>query len=458
MGERILTGIPGAAVSSTSRLNILVVSAYYWPESAGSAPYVTDLVEYLARKGHGVTVVTAFPHYPAWRSTAGWRFATAETHRNVPIRRRRVYVPSHQSLGHRALYEASFLLSGSTGLRLRPPPDLVLGTSPTLSAAWLAAAAAKAYGVPYGLVFQDLIGLAAEQAGVRGGTRVARLLRAAEHRVAGNAGAVMIAAEGFRPYFAQGGVEPAKIARLRNWVRRVEPAPQDLVTRAELGWRDDEFICLHGGNLGLKQGLDNLVAAAAMLDGSGVRIVFAGDGSERARLESEASRLQLRNVSFLLSPRPGRFEALLELADLALVNQRASVTDMSLPSKLTSYFAAGRPIIAAVSPGSETGREIENANAGLVVPPGDPEALSSAILAAKDIRPELEVLGANGLRFARANLQRDLILAELEQRLLELCGRVPAIEQERAEVLETVGEPIFVTRTPADPAAERIGE
>ena len=74
----------------------------------------------------------------------------------------------------------------------------------------------------------------------------------------------------------------------------------------------------------------------------------------------------------------------MQASDVLLVNQRASVTNMSLPSKLTSYFASGRPVIAAASADSETASEIEASGAGIVVPPADPAALRGAILALKN--------------------------------------------------------------------------
>lgn len=424
------------------RLRILINSAYYWPEPAGSAPYVTDLAEYLQQQGHSVTVLTAFPHYPTWRATSRGRLAARHTHQGVLIRRRWAYVPSRQSTAQRALYEASFFCLGLSGLRTSPRPDLVLGTSPILASAYLAAAAGRAHGVPYVLIFQDLMGLAAEQSGVRGGHRVAKLLRNAEHRVARGAAAVVIPAEGFRPYFLDGGVKPHVIYRLRNWTRRVEPQREHTVTRAELGWSEEEFVCIHGGNLGLKQALDNVVSAAALLDGQSVRIVFAGDGSERQRLERRVRDLGLRNVSFVLSPSPGRYEALLATADLALVNQRGSVKDMSLPSKLTSYLAAGRPVLAAVSPNSETGRELQAADAGLIVPPDDPEALAAAVLAARESKPSLAALGANGRRFAQTHFSQAQLLAAFEMFLCDLCERAAG----RGATSTSVSAPISSAR------------
>jgi hypothetical protein len=92
----------------------------------------------------------------------------------------------------------------------------------------------------------------------------------------------------------------------------------------------------------------------------------------RVRFVEGARSLRLANVDFLGMQGPGRWEEMMQAPDVLLVNQRESVADMSLPSKLTSYFAAGRPVVAACSPESETAREIREAGAGYVVGPGTP--------------------------------------------------------------------------------------
>ena len=74
------------------------------------------------------------------------------------------------------------------------------------------------------------------------------------------------------------------------------------------------------------------------------------------------------------------FSDVLAAADVLLVSERASAIDMSLPSKLTSYFAAGRPVLAAVSPGGATAREVQRSGGGVLVPAGQPHALLDAVL------------------------------------------------------------------------------
>ena len=169
----------------------------------------------------------------------------------------------------------------------------------------LAAAASRIYRAPYGLVFQDLVGQAAEQSGVTGGARVAGLVRSLELGLAKRAAAVAIITEGFRRYLQQGGVPPERICRLRNWTNRVEPIETAGETRRRFGWGPNDFVCLHGGNMGQKQGLDNLLDAADLLGGEGVRIALIGDGNDRARLERQARERGLANVEFIALQGPG---------------------------------------------------------------------------------------------------------------------------------------------------------
>jgi colanic acid biosynthesis glycosyl transferase WcaI len=392
-------------------LKILISSSYYWPEEAGSAPYLTGLAEHLSTRGHDVVVATGFAHYPDWRSSAHGRLAASETHNGVRILRRWHYVPHTQSAAQRAAYELSLLVSGSTTLLRRWRPDVVVGTCPSLAGGALAAAAARRYRVPYGLVFQDLMGRAAEQSGVSGGARVAGLVRKGELKLARGAKAVGIIAENFRAYLEEGGVRSSAIQRLRNWTHRVEPEETRVETRARFGWGDNEFICLHGGNMGQKQGLDNLLDTAELLHDGELRIALVGDGNDRPRLETEAHRRTLSNVEFIGLQEPGKWEAALQAADVLLVNQRASVTDMSLPSKLTSYFAAGRPVIAAASLESETAEEMEAAGAGPVVAPGDPAALRDAIFDLRGDSARAAQLAASARTYAETTLSADGALA-----------------------------------------------
>jgi len=190
--------------------------------------------------------------------------------------------------------------------------------------------------------------------------------------------------------------------------------------RAELGWDDDVQIVLHAGNMGLKQGLEHVVAAAHLAAEvqPRTRFILMGDGSQRATLESLAAGCP--NIAFMPPRDADRFVDTLAAADVLLVNERRSVVDMSLPSKLTSYFVAGRPVVAAGAAGGATAREVTRAGAGLVVPGEDPQALLAA-LARLAGDPELgERLGAAGADYARSSLSPEAALAGAEEFVLDL--------------------------------------
>lgn len=407
-----------AAATTDGRLpqHILIAGINYAPEETGIAPYTTALAEHLAARGCRVTALTGMPHYPQWRIDAGYagRTRMRETIGGVDVRRFRHFVPGEQSAWQRGLYEGTFLAHGLALAGVRRP-DVVIGIVPSLSGGFLAAAAARRFGAPLGLLFQDLMGQAANQSGMPGADRVANVTRRAEGWLARQASGIAVIAQGFRPYLEAAGVKPDRIRRVRNWTHIDDVRLPVAVTRARLGWSADATVCLHAGNIGYKQGLENVVAAArlALRENPRLQFVVMGDGNQRAHLEELAAGLP--NVHFL-PPQPGaEFPEVLAAADVLLVNQRGSVREMSLPSKLTSYMAAGRPIVAAVAAGSETALELATADAGVVVDADAPAQLLAAITSLMADPDRAAALGRRGKAYAHSHLTAAAALAQFER-------------------------------------------
>ncbi len=149
----------------------------------------------------------------------------------------------------------------------------------------------------------------------------------------------------------------------------------------DFGWSPGETVVLHAGNMGVKQGLDNVVHAARLASERQlpVRFVLLGHGSQCERLKLAGAGIDA--LQFLAPLDDADFTAALASADSLLVNELPGVSEMAVPSKLTSYFSAGRPVIAATDVGGITADEIRAADAGVVVPAGDPEALLDAVIA-----------------------------------------------------------------------------
>ena len=201
-----------------------------------------------------------------------------------------------------------------------------------------------------------------------------------------------------------------------------EPTIDPADVRARLGIEPGAVVCLHAGNMGYKQGLANVVACAGLAGSDpGLCFVLMGDGSQRPLLEGLAARRRLANLRFLPIQPAELFPNVLAAADVLLVNQRAEVTDMSLPGKLTSYVLAGRPVVAAVSPNSETAREVVASGCGVVVRPDDPAALLAAVRSLAADPGRRARLGGAGRAYARATLTAAKALAGLEA-LVELIA------------------------------------
>ena len=361
----------------TADRSVLIVGINYAPEPAGNAPYTTSLAEHLARTGWEVSVLTGVPHYPAWRREDASR---DEMRNGVRVMRRRHFVPSTPDVGRRGLMEATWAVSGATTTLRLPKADVVLGVVPSLSGAAVALAASRRMRVPLVLWIQDLMGQAARQSGVSGGERVAGLVGGAELRLLGAADRIIVVGEGFASYLVERGLPEERITLARNWSLLPDAASSVDDTRRRFGLPVDASLVLHSGNMGSKQGLDVVVAAAERL--SAVTFVLQGDGSQRAALEAQASGLD--NVVFLPSL-PGQDLAdLLHAADVLLLTQRSSVLDMSVPSKLTSYLASGRPIVAGIHPDSEAARVLADASAGTLARSDDVDGLAAAIVATLD--------------------------------------------------------------------------
>jgi colanic acid biosynthesis glycosyl transferase WcaI len=423
--------IPERAQSAGIRPRVLIVAINYAPELTGTAPYTTAMAEHLA-KHNEVTVVAGMPHYPNWRIADGYagRMFATERRNGVHIMRRGHYVPSRQTALQRAAYEATFVLSALTALPWVHRPDAILGVVPSLNGAVLARVFAARFRMPYGLIFQDLMGQAAAQTGIPGGGPVRRITSWLEGSAARQAALVATVADRFFPYLVERGVDPSRLVHLPNWTH-IGPSTADREkTRASLGWGDGDFVVLHAGNMGLKQHLEQVIAAAAAMHVGPrerrVRFVLMGDGSQRRRLQSLAAGVP--GISFMDSLADREYSDTLAAADLLLVSERPSATEMSLPSKLTSYFVAGRPVLAAVPPEGATAREVVRAGAGVVVPAGDTSAMLKAI-AALAADPEGRARYSSGSqRYARSALQAEDALERADAFIerLTAASREPA--------------------------------
>lgn len=402
---------------------VLVLGLNYPPEHTGIAPYTGAMSRGLARRGFAARVVAAHPHYPDWKVKPGYGQWSRNEHLDgVAVKRVRHYVPNPPKGARRLASEVSFG-ARSTVSRWGSPDAIVL-VSPAMISSAMAALRAKALhrSAPLIVWVQDLYARGMAETGQGG--RAAQALGAIEGRLLRSADRVVVIHDRFAEIIARDfGVDRDRITVVRNWTHLSPFPPIDVAaSRERLGWRPDETVVLHTGNMGVKQGLASVIDAARVVERQGdpVRFVLVGDGGEREKLQALARSVE--PLQFVPPLDDADYAAALKSADILLVNELAGVAEMAVPSKLTSYFQAERPVIAATDPSGITAGEIRSANAGIVVPAGDPEALRNAALELRANPDRAAALGANGLHYRQTVLDEETAITKFADMLYEVTG------------------------------------
>jgi colanic acid biosynthesis glycosyl transferase WcaI len=359
---------------------VLIVGINYAPEHTGIAPYTTAFAEFLASHGHDIDVWCGVPSYPSWRVAREykWSWRRDEVRGGVHVRRLRSFVPKSQNALSRGLYEVTFALRIRTQ-KVRHRPDVVVAVVPTLLSAWAAEKIGTRHKAPTIVWVQDLMGSAAAESGVSGAGHTARLVSAIERSVLSKAASTVVIGETFVRDVVAMGVPADDVILVPNWTHVAAPTQERDVVRKSLGWNDDHVV-LHTGNMGRKQALEVVIEAARLCEHHDhkCRFVLMGDGSQREELEKLAvghSRVEICDPVD-----SDVYSDVLAAANVLLINERDSVTQMSLPSKLTSYLVADQPIVAAVNDDGATAGELRRLGIGQVVRPGDAQALHDAVL------------------------------------------------------------------------------
>jgi colanic acid biosynthesis glycosyl transferase WcaI len=403
---------------------LLFWSPNYSPELTGIPPLVTDAAEWLAGRGHTVEVVTALPNYPSRRIDPAYRGTLWRSERRgaVTVHRSWLRVRPEETFRDKALYELTFTAFSLLHVvrRLRRS-DVLVCVVPSFCAAVAAAAlirGGRRLGSAPRLVLwvQDLVLVAASSLDGTGGgaRRVLSALRRVELTAARAADRVVVCSPGFRDYYIANGLDDRKIETIPNWVDPDWISPDENQVRSAAPGAATRF--LYAGNLGYTQGFETLVEACR-LAGPSVEALIVGAGNASRRVHALAADAE--NVA-VHGPVPhNEFPSLLAAADAHVVLQRAISAGANLPSKIASYLASGRPVVASIDPKTPAAELLRLSGGALLVAPEAPEELAEA-MKLLHARPELrEELGRRGRTFAARELAREPTLARFEQ---VLCG------------------------------------
>ena len=404
----------------------LVFGLNYPPETTGISPYTGAMSIGLARRGHRVRALVAHPHYPDWDVLPGYgQWSRRENVDGVVVERLLHFVPRRPSPVPRALSEITFGVR-QIFVRWGRPSALVAVSPALLSSALVRLRSLVTHRrTPFVVWVQDLYALGVVETGQGGGVTV-RVLRRIEAWLLRSASKVVVIHDRFADRVHEDfGVPRDRIAVVRNWTHLAALPPVNISeVRRRLGWRTDECVVVHTGNMGVKQGLHHVVDAGrlSLSRGENVRFVLVGNGAQRDDLQQ---RIDAAPTSTMIVPPldDQAFAEVLQAADILLVNELPGVSEMAVPSKLTSYFASGRPVLAATDAAGITAQEVVAAEAGIAVAAGNPAALLEGVRQLTSDSAMSQRLGENGKRYRETVLDETSAIDRFDSLLADLTAR-----------------------------------
>ena len=407
-------------------MHVLLMAQHYAPEEVSGAVLATELAEDLVGLGHEVTFVTCAPNYPEGRVFSGYknRLFGVEMLREVRVVRTWSYISPSKSIWRRMLNFGTFSASAFYGGLLAGRADVVYSYSPPLPLGIAAWVLSRLWRVPWVLRVEDLYPEAAVAAGVLRNRVVIALFAALERFLYRRATRISLISGGFRENLLGKGVPAAKLSVIPVWAdpEAVQPGPKENGFRREHNLAG-KFVVMYAGALGLTSSLEDVMQAAWHLgDEDDVWFVLVGEGIKKEALLRSAQEKSLDRVTFLPFQPRTTYSELMAAADVSLVTLNPASSPYSLPSKVFSIMASGRPILAVVPLESEIAQLVQAGDCGVCVAPGQSRMLASMIMELKGDQERLSSLGHNGRVLLESQFSRRQCVHRTEELLRQARG------------------------------------
>ena len=394
-------------------MKILVVCQYYYPE-----PFrIPDICEALAARGHEVTVVTGVPNYPMGKIYPGYEHAQRrrEMLRGVDVRRCFTIARRSGAL-FRLLNYYSFAFSSARYAKTLPDTyDVVFVNqlSPVMMAS-AGIAYKKKFGKKLVLYCLDLWPESLTVGGVSRESILFRFFRKESEKVYRQADRILVSSESFRDYFAREfGIQGAE---------HLPQYAEELFSPEQCRKISDGFLDLtFAGNIGTAQSVDTILRAASLTkEEIKLRWHIVGDGIELSRLEAYAEEHGLKNVFFYGRKPLEEMPEYYRRADAMLVTmQKDDALSLTLPGKVQTYMAAGKPILGAINGAAKS--VIEESGCGRCAGAEDAEGLAATARELLQHPEELEIYGQKSRLWYEEHYSKERFLAHLERCLSESC-------------------------------------
>lgn len=397
-------------------MDILIVAQYFYPESFR----INDIATEWVKRGNNVTVLTGIPNYPMGKFFPGysWTKKRKEQWNGINIIRIPLIARGHSSIGM-VLNYYSFVISGWFWNRFSSiKADIVFSyeTSP-MTQVKVGCGYAKKHKVPHFLYVQDLWPENVETVtGIHNRLIIGPIDRMVD-KIYKQVDKIFVTSPSFVDAVVnrKNPVDPQKVF---YWPQYAEEFYRPIENKGYEGIPDDNsFKIAFTGNIGTAQGLDILPQTAKLMKDDNVRFVIVGDGRYQSEFEKHIDECGVRD-KFIILPRVQStlVPVILSACDAGFISfNKTPLWEMTIPAKLQSYMACGKPIIASAS--GETKRIIEESQCGICTEIGNAQALADGIK--KTMTMDRVQMSCNARKYFESHFDKKKLMDEMDNYLAQ---------------------------------------
>jgi colanic acid biosynthesis glycosyl transferase WcaI len=392
------------------RMNILIISQVFWPDSTAVSQVMTDLAEELSHRGHRVNVISSRLAYENPKN----RFMARETHRGVNIRRTWQTSFGKKTKVGRVLDFATFNMSLFFHLVFirKNDYDFILGSTVPPLSSFFGVFIARTKKIPFGFWAMDLQPELAIVAGyLKKESRRAKLLAAMGDHILKNTDLIIALDRFMAEHIQQRVPRPLRIRTLPVWpvMSEIYDGPRmdnPFRRRNNFG---DRLVVMYSGNMSVMHPLDSLLQAASKLrEEDRFLFVFIGGGVQKNDIARFKDENRLTNILMLPLQRRDQIHFSLGAADLHVVALGNGCVGLTHPNKIYGAMFIGRPILYIGPRPSHVTDILDQCPGNLSVAHGQPDEIVIQLNAfARQSEAERAVVGRNNRDYAVKNFFPD---------------------------------------------------
>lgn len=396
-------------------MKILIVTQYFYPENFR----INDVCLGLKERGHKVTVLTGKPNYPSGKFYKGYNIFNKnfENWNGINIYRSNLILRGNGNGISLFLNYFSFaFLSSIRLLFIRSEFEKVFIFAPSpITVGLPGIVASKYFKARVVLWVHDLW---PESIRITGGINSKLIIYSIElmtRWIYNNVDKLLVQSEAFKPYIEKQVDNKDKIIYYPYYAEqfyKIEKPQSNYIEKLP-----DGFKLLFAGNIGEGQSFPTLLDAAKKIKNLGLPIswIIFGDGRMKEMVEKEIEEYDLGKQFILKGSLPAvEMPKYFACVDGLIVSlKKSDIFSITIPSKLQSYLACGKPIIGSLD---GIGAKIINESfSGFTAKAESVEELVEAVIRLYNLSIEERLaLGSNGRIYFEKEFEREALLDKLE--------------------------------------------